>query len=166
MGKRCILMHEGHPLAYISNTLGPRWQKLSIYEKKLLVAITVEKWELAGKNSQFMKNSQFIKADQKSLKWLLQPKVSTPCSISGYQSWWVFLIFVVLDRLSKYNHFMALTHPYPASQVVRVYLNNVYKLHGWPSSIGIPSSLATLESLIHNPGHWHGNFICTPSTNW
>lgn len=27
-----VLMPEGHPLAYISRTLGPKWQKLSIYE--------------------------------------------------------------------------------------------------------------------------------------
>lgn len=45
------------------------------------------------------------------------------------------VIFVVVDRLSKYSHFMALSHPYSAIQVAQLYLDNVLKLHGWPKSI-------------------------------
>ena len=26
-----VLMYEGHPLAFISRTLGPNWQQLSVY---------------------------------------------------------------------------------------------------------------------------------------
>ncbi|GJY35391.1 reverse transcriptase [Tanacetum coccineum] len=43
--------------------------------------------------------------------------------------------FVVVDRLSKYSHFMALSHPYTTSFVAQVFLDNVYKLHGLLSSI-------------------------------
>ncbi|GJR88425.1 retrotransposable element Tf2 [Tanacetum coccineum] len=45
------------------------------------------------------------------------------------------VIFVVVDRLSKYAYFMALSHPYTASSVAQVFLDTVYKLHGLPSSI-------------------------------
>lgn len=45
------------------------------------------------------------------------------------------VIFVVVDRLTKYAHFMALGHPYSASQVAEVFLDSVYKLHGCPVSI-------------------------------
>ncbi|GJX38757.1 retrotransposable element Tf2 [Tanacetum coccineum] len=45
------------------------------------------------------------------------------------------VIFVVVDRLSKYAHFMALNHPYTASSVAQVILDFVYKLHGLPNSI-------------------------------
>ncbi|GKA40938.1 retrotransposable element Tf2 [Tanacetum coccineum] len=45
------------------------------------------------------------------------------------------VIFVVVDRLSKYAHFMALSHPYTASLVPQVFLDTVYKLHELPNSI-------------------------------
>nr|GEU70216.1 retrotransposon-related protein [Tanacetum cinerariifolium] len=39
------------------------------------------------------------------------------------------------DRLSKYAHFVALSHPYTATQVAQAFLDNVYKLHGLPQTI-------------------------------
>ena len=45
------------------------------------------------------------------------------------------VIFVVVDRFSKYAHFMAIPHPYTACSVARVFLDNVYKLHGFPATI-------------------------------
>ncbi|XP_074298516.1 putative mitochondrial protein AtMg00860 [Silene latifolia] len=32
-GIGAVLMQSGHPLAYISRTLGPKWMKLSVYER-------------------------------------------------------------------------------------------------------------------------------------
>ncbi|CAL0299520.1 unnamed protein product [Lupinus luteus] len=45
------------------------------------------------------------------------------------------VIFVVVDRLSKAAHFIALAHPYNAASVAQTFLDNVFKLHGYPNSI-------------------------------
>ena len=45
------------------------------------------------------------------------------------------VIFMVVDRLTKYAHFIALKHPYTAVEVAQAYLDSIFKLHGWPRSI-------------------------------
>ncbi|KAI5343985.1 hypothetical protein L3X38_011862 [Prunus dulcis] len=45
------------------------------------------------------------------------------------------VIFVVVDRLSKYAHFIALSHPYSAAIIAQLFVDHVFKLHGMPSSI-------------------------------
>lgn len=45
------------------------------------------------------------------------------------------VIMVVVDKFTKYAHFIALPHPFTALQVAQAYMNNVYKLHGLPQSI-------------------------------
>ncbi|KAJ8754502.1 hypothetical protein K2173_005663 [Erythroxylum novogranatense] len=44
-------------------------------------------------------------------------------------------IFVVVDRLSKYAHFMAISHPYTAVSVAQVFFDNIFRLYGLPKSI-------------------------------
>lgn len=45
------------------------------------------------------------------------------------------VILVVIDRLTKYGHFLALSHPYSASKVAQVFLAHVLKLHGMHNTI-------------------------------
>lgn len=45
------------------------------------------------------------------------------------------VILVAVDRLSKYAHFLALSHPYTASTVAQLFLDNIFRLHGMPNSI-------------------------------
>jgi hypothetical protein len=42
---------------------------------------------------------------------------------------------VVVDRFTKYGHFIALSHTYTASKVAQVFPANVLKLHGMPTTI-------------------------------
>jgi hypothetical protein len=45
------------------------------------------------------------------------------------------VIMVLFDRLSKYAHFCALQHPFIASIVAKISMDQVLKLHGMPHSI-------------------------------
>lgn len=44
-------------------------------------------------------------------------------------------IYVVVDILTKYAHFMTLVHPYSAKDVAQLFMDNVFKLHGMPATI-------------------------------
>ena len=45
------------------------------------------------------------------------------------------VIMVVVDRLTKFAHFVAVKHPYTASSIAHLFMDNVVKLHGLPNSI-------------------------------
>jgi hypothetical protein len=45
------------------------------------------------------------------------------------------VIFVVVDKFTKYAHFVPMSHPYTALSVAQLYFNNIYKLHGLPEAI-------------------------------
>jgi hypothetical protein len=45
------------------------------------------------------------------------------------------VILTVVDRFSKYTHFIVLCHPYTAASVARAFFDGVVRLHGFPSSI-------------------------------
>lgn len=45
------------------------------------------------------------------------------------------VILVVVDRLTKYAHFLPLSHPYTVQDVIQVFMDHIYKLHGMPMTI-------------------------------
>lgn len=46
-----------------------------------------------------------------------------------------YIILVIIDRLTKYVHFVALSHPFTVRNVAKSFVENVVKLHGMPKSI-------------------------------
>ena len=45
------------------------------------------------------------------------------------------VVIVMVDKFTKFFHFVALSHPYIASKVATLYMQNVFKLHGMATSI-------------------------------
>ena len=52
-----------------------------------------------------------------------------PCSGSANA------ILVVVDKFSKFAHFVPLRHPFTAESVAKLFLDNIYRLHGLPLSM-------------------------------
>jgi hypothetical protein len=50
---------------------------------------------------------------------------------SGYAN----CILVAVDSFTKYGHFLPLHHPFTALSVAKLFLHNIYKLHGMPLAI-------------------------------
>ena len=44
-------------------------------------------------------------------------------------------ILMVVDKYSKYAHFVPLRHPFMAAFVAKLFMDHVYKLHNLPSAI-------------------------------
>lgn len=73
-GIGAVLMQNRHWVAYISKYLSPKNQALSVYDKELLALVyAVEKWHSYLSIKPFV-----IRMDQKSLRHLLEQKLSTP----------------------------------------------------------------------------------------
>lgn len=45
------------------------------------------------------------------------------------------VILVVVDKLTKFAHFLPVKHPYTAASIAELFMDNVVKLHGLPNSI-------------------------------
>ncbi|KAF0892583.1 hypothetical protein E2562_016876 [Oryza meyeriana var. granulata] len=45
------------------------------------------------------------------------------------------VVLTVVDRFSKYAHFIAIGHPYTATSVARIFFDHIVRLHGLPCSI-------------------------------
>jgi hypothetical protein len=62
------------------------------------------------------------------------------------------VILTVVDRFSKYAHFIALNHPYTAATFARAFFEAVVRLHG------IPSSIVSDQDLVFTSHLWRDLF--------
>lgn len=44
-------------------------------------------------------------------------------------------ILMVVDKFSKYSHFVPLSHPFTALDVAEAYMQHIHRLHGLPQSL-------------------------------
>ncbi|KAL6340300.1 hypothetical protein AAG906_040737 [Vitis piasezkii] len=104
IGLDAILTQQNRLVAYFSKTLKDSALTLSTYEKEMLAIVkAIKKWRpyLLGK-----------------------PFTGLPSS-NGYTA-----IMVVVNRLTKYAHFVALKHPFTVVNVAKAFVANVVRLHG------------------------------------
>ncbi|CAM8999660.1 unnamed protein product [Rhodiola kirilowii] len=121
-GIGAVLMQDHHPICYISRKLGPRHQSLSVYEKELLAVIhAVQTW------SSYLTHSTFIiKTDQRSLKYLLEQKITTP-----FQHMWLSKLmgysFEIHYKQGKENHAADALSRIPDSHLLSTILSQAHQ---------------------------------------
>lgn len=59
------------------------------------------------------------------------------------------VILVVVDRLTKYGHFLALKTNYTSKGVAEVFMTHIVKLHGLPKSI-VSDRIKCSQALFGN----------------
>lgn len=78
-------------------------------------------------------------------------------------------IFVIVDRLSKYSHFIPLKHPYTARVLAEVFTKEIVRLHGIPSSIVSDRDPIFVSNFWQELFKLHGspteNEHCLPSSD-
>jgi hypothetical protein len=134
-----VLMQQGHPIAYLSKSLGIKTQKLSNYEKEFLALImAVDRWR------HYLQMGDFeIRTDHKALGFLgtqdlqsdLQHKAMS--KLMGMQFRVVYKQGQenkVVDALSKIGHAMALTavsevQPLWIQEVINSYVTDTDAQH-------------------------------------
>ena len=57
------------------------------------------------------------------------------------------VILVMVDRLTKYSHFVPISHPYSTAKVASLYMHYIFKLYGLLASI-VSDRDATFTSLF------------------
>ncbi|WVZ69477.1 hypothetical protein U9M48_018253 [Paspalum notatum var. saurae] len=73
-------------------------------------------------------------------------------------------IFVVVDKFSRYAHFIPLSHPFTALSIATAFLDNVYKLHGMPQSIMSDRDRIFTSNLWRELFRLSGTKLCMSSS--
>ena len=74
------------------------------------------------------------------------------------------VIMVVVDRLTKYGHFIPLKHPFTAATVAKTFVTNVVRLHGIPTSIVSDRDKVFLSSFWQTLFRMQGTQLCMSSS--
>jgi hypothetical protein len=72
-----------------------------------------------------------------------------------------YVHMVVIDRLSKYAHFLLVKHPYTASHIAQLFFDNIVKLHGIPRTIVLDRDRVFYKSVLEGVISVVGNTITT-----
>ena len=65
----------------------------------------------------------------------------------------------MVDKLSKYAHFVAVAHPFSTITIAQGYFDNIFKLHGWPRTIVSDRDVVFLSHFLRSLFSLHGTEI-------
>jgi hypothetical protein len=74
------------------------------------------------------------------------------------------VILTIVDRLSKYAHFIALAHPYTAMTIAAAFIEQIVLLHGVPASIISDRDPVCTSTVWQEIFHLCGTMLRTSST--
>lgn len=79
-GVGAVLLQEGHPLAFVSKSLGPRTRSLSTYDKEYLaILVAIDQWRSYLQHNEFI-----IYTDQRSFTHVTDQRLHTPWQLRMY----------------------------------------------------------------------------------
>lgn len=58
------------------------------------------------------------------------------------------VVFIVLDRFTKFSYFFTILHAYTTCQIADVFFNGVFKLHGLPKPIVYKIEIQCLKAFF------------------
>jgi hypothetical protein len=74
------------------------------------------------------------------------------------------VVMVVVDRLSKYAHFVPMKHPYTAATVAQAFVSHIVRLHGIPASIVSDRDRVFISSFWRTLFRLQGTKLCMSSS--
>jgi len=64
-------------------------------------------------------------------------------------------ILVIVDKFTKYGHFIPLAHPFIAIQMAQVFMTQIYRLHG------LPEYIVSVRDKVFTSAFWRKLFKLT-----
>nr|GEU95515.1 hypothetical protein [Tanacetum cinerariifolium] len=119
-GIGAVLQQQGHPIAFLMFEIS----------NDLLLRIQ-ESWLIDPSIQQVIKQAKDGGSATTKCNWQNEQLRRNAYPLHMEKT----VILVVVDRLSKYAHFIPLSHPFKAAQIAQVFLDSIYKLHGLPQTI-------------------------------